>query len=113
MVFINYIQLDYISFFVEIFLFILSIVLLMFGVFLVSMREYRYVTLVREFHYTLILIFFFAILLLMDMPVVNQVIFNNLLLVDPLVLNVKIILLVTVICCLLVSFNYIKKEKLS
>ena len=51
MVFVNYIQLDYVSFIVEIFLFILSIVLLMFGVFLVSMRQYKYVTLVKEFHY--------------------------------------------------------------
>jgi hypothetical protein len=59
MVFVNYIQLDFVSFIVEIFLFILSIVLLMFGVFLVSMRQYKYVTLVKELHYILILVFFF------------------------------------------------------
>ena len=113
MVFVNYIQLDFVSFIVEIFLFILSIVLLMFGVFLVSMRQYKYVTLVKELHYILILVFFFAVLLLIETPVINQVIFNNLLCIDPLVLNVKVVLLVTIISCLLVSFNYIKNEKLS
>ena len=56
MVFVNYIQLDFVSFIVEIFLFILSIVLLMFGVVLVSMRQYKYVTLVKELHYILILV---------------------------------------------------------
>ena len=113
MVFVNYIQLDFVSFIVEIFLFILSIVLLMFGVFLVSMRQYKYVTLVKELHYILILVFFFSVLLLIETPVINQVIFNNLLCIDPLVLNVKVVLLVTIISCLLVSFNYIKNEKLS
>ena len=113
MVFVNYIQLDFVSFIVEIFLFILSIVLLIFGVFLVSMRQYKYVTLVKELHYILILVFFFAVLLLIETPVINQVIFNNLLCIDPLVLNVKVVLLVTIISCLLVSFNYIKNEKLS
>jgi NADH-quinone oxidoreductase subunit N len=113
MVFVNYIQLDFVSFIVEIFLFILSIVLLMFGVFLVSMRQYKYVTLVKELHYILILVFFFAVLLIIETPVINQVIFNNLLCIDPLVLNVKVVLLVTIISCLLVSFNYIKNEKLS
>lgn len=113
MVFTSYIQLDYISFIVEIFLFILSIVLLMFGVFIVSLRNYKYVTLVRELQYMLILAFGFALILLYETPLVTQVFFNNLLCIDPLVLTVKFILILTTICCLLISFNYIKNERIS
>ena len=113
MVFINYIQLDYISFFLEIFLFVLSIVLLMVGVFLVSLRQYKYVNFVKEFQYILILFFIFGLFLLYEAPVTNLIIFNNLLSIDPLVLSVKFILLLTAICCLIISFNYVENEKLN
>ena len=56
MVFINYIQLDFISVFCELFLFISSIVLLMFGVFFVSLRDYKYVNFVREFQYMIVFV---------------------------------------------------------
>jgi len=62
MVFSNYIQLDYIGLFSEIFLFFSSVVLLMFGVFFVSLRQYKYVTFVKEFQYMLVFVFFIALL---------------------------------------------------
>jgi hypothetical protein len=74
------------------------------------MRQYKYVALVRELHYILILVFGFGVALLINTPLTNQIVFNNLLCIDPLVLNVKVILLVTVISCLLISFNYINKQ---
>ena len=62
MVFTNYLQLDYIGLFLEIFLFFSSIVLLMLGVFFVSLRQYKYVNFVKEFHYMLLLVFFFSLM---------------------------------------------------
>lgn len=112
MVFSNYIQLDYIGLFSEIFLFFSSVVLLMFGVFFVSLRQYKYVTFVKEFQYMLVFVFFIALLLISTTPVTNLVIFNNLLVIDPLILTIKFVLLVTTICCVLVSFNYFKKESI-
>ena len=64
MVFINYIQLDFISVFCELFLFISSIVLLMFGVFFVSLRDYKYVNFVREFQYMVVFVLSLGALLL-------------------------------------------------
>ena len=78
MIFTQYIQLDFISFIVEIFLFILSIVLLLFGVFLVSFRGYKYVNFVIELKRLLMLVIFFALLILYATPVSSQVFFNNL-----------------------------------
>ena len=64
MVFINYIQLDFISVFCELFLFISSIVLLMFGVFFVSLRDYKYVNFVREFQYMIVFVLSIGALLI-------------------------------------------------
>lgn len=64
MVFINYIQLDFISVFCELFLFISSIVLLMFGVFFVSLRDYKYVNFVREFQYMIVFVLSIGVLLI-------------------------------------------------
>ena len=64
MVFINYIQLDFISVFCELFLFISSIVLLMFGVFFVSLRDYKYVNFVREFQYMIVFVLSIEVLLI-------------------------------------------------
>ena len=64
MVFISYIQLDFISVFCELFLFISSIVLLMFGVFFVSLRDYKYVNFVREFQYMVIFVLSIGFLLI-------------------------------------------------
>ena len=111
MVFINYIQLDFISLFCELFLFISSIVLLMFGVFFVSLRDYKYVNFVREFQYMIVFVLSIGVLLIWTSPVTNLIIFNSLLSIDSLVINVKLLLLLITICCLLVSFNYLKKEK--
>jgi NADH-quinone oxidoreductase subunit N len=111
MVFSDYIQLDFLGLFLEIYLFIVSVLLLMFGVFFVSLRQYNYNNFVREFQYILLLIFSFGILLLLNTPVTNLIIFNNLLIIDPIILSIKCILLFTTICCILVSFNYLKNEK--
>jgi NADH-quinone oxidoreductase subunit N len=113
MIFTSYIQLDFISFIVEIFLFILSIVLLLFGVFLVSLRGYKYVNFVIELKRLLMLVIFFALLILYATPVSSQVFFNNLLVIDPLVLSVKFILLLTTFCAVGISFNYLKYERIS
>ena len=64
MVFINYIQLEFISVFCELFLFISSIVLLMFGVFFVSLRDYKYVNFVREFQYMIVFVLSIGVLLI-------------------------------------------------
>ena len=64
MVFIDYIQLDFISVFCELFLFISSIVLLMFGVFFVSLRDYKYVNFVKEFQYMVIFVLILGVLLI-------------------------------------------------
>jgi len=64
MVFVNYIQLDFISVFCELFLFTSSIVLLMFGVFFVSLRDYKYVNFVREFQYMIVFVLSLGVLLI-------------------------------------------------
>lgn len=111
MVFINFIQLDFISVFCEFFLILSSIVLLVFGVFFVSLRDYKYMNFVKEFQYMVIFVLGIGVLLILTSPISNLVVFNNLLTIDSLVLNVKLLLLIITICCLLVSFNYLKKEK--
>ena len=85
----------------------------MFGVFLVSLRQYKYVNFVKEFQYILILIFLFGLVLLYQSSLTNVIIFNNLLCIDPLVLSIKFILLLIAICCLIISFNYVQNEKLN
>ena len=64
MIFVNYIQLDFISVFCELFLFTSSIVLLMFGVFFVSLRDYKYVNFVREFQYMIVFVLSLRVLLI-------------------------------------------------
>jgi NADH-quinone oxidoreductase subunit N len=82
----------------------------MLGVFFVSLRQYKYINFVKEFQYLLIFIFVTGLLLLINTPIENLVIFNNLLVIDPLILAIKFVLLVTTICCIIVSFNYLKTE---
>ena len=64
MVFINFIQLDFISVFCEFFLILSSIVLLVFGVFFVSLRDYKYVNFVREFQYMIVFVLSIGVLLI-------------------------------------------------
>ena len=97
----------------EIFILLTSILLLFLGAFIINIRRYRYPNLVQELHYLIVFIFIISFFLVMNNPIRNCIIFNNLLIIDDFSSAVKCIVLLSTICCILISFNYLEKEGLN
>jgi NADH-quinone oxidoreductase subunit N len=94
----------------EIFILLTSILLLFLGAFIINIRRYRYPNLVQELHYLIIFIFLVSFLLVVNNPIRNSIIFNNLLIIDDFSSGVKCVVLLATICCILISFSYLEKE---
>ena len=108
--FFNLFKCNFLLFLPEIFILFTGIFILFLGVFIINIRRYRYPTLVREIHYISVFILSITFLLVFNTPnMSNFIIFNNLLIIDGFATNIKGIVLISVIMCLLISFEYIKK----
>jgi len=94
----------------EIFILLTGIFILFLGVFIINIRRYKYPYLVREIHYLIIFIFSISFLLLVNNPIRNFIIFNNLLIIDDFSSSIKCVVLLSTIGCILVSFDYLQKE---
>ncbi len=94
----------------EIFILFTSIFILFLGVFFINLRRYRYPFLVKEIHYLVIFIFLISAALVINNPIRNFIIFNNLLIIDNFSSVVKCVVLFSSIGCILISFTYLEKE---
>jgi NADH-quinone oxidoreductase subunit N len=74
------------------------------------MKKYYYPVLVREFNYLILLTLFFSMLLILNNPIDEMVIFNDLFICNFYTSIIKFILLLATFCSISISFNYIKKE---
>ena len=62
----------------ELYILFVGLFLLMFGSFFCSMKKYDYPVLVREFNYLILLSLFFSMILILNNPIEEGVIFNDL-----------------------------------
>lgn len=100
------------AFFPEIFLASAICIILVFGVIYTTSIKYNKLILIKTINWFSIQILVFVIILIINNPVNNIIIFNDLLIIDDFSNIVKIIVTISTICCLLLSFEYIKDEKL-
>ena len=94
----------------ELFILLTGIFILFLGAFIINIRRYKYPYLVKELHYLIIFIFTISFFLLVNNPIRNFIIFNNLLIIDDFSSSIKGIVLLATIGCLLISFDYLEKE---
>lgn len=100
------------AFFPEIFLSIALSLILIFGVIYTTATVYNRLILIKTINWLSIQTLVITILLIINNPVNNIVIFNDLLIIDDFSNIIKIIVSLSTICCILLSFEYIKDEKL-
>ena len=89
----------------ELFILLTGIFILFLGAFIINIRRYKYPYLVKELHYLIIFIFTISFFLLVNNPIRNFIIFNNLLIIDDFSSSIKGIVLLATIGCLLISFD--------
>lgn len=94
----------------ELYILFVALFLLMFGSFFCSMKKYDYPVLVREFNYLILLSLFFSMMLILNNPIEEGVIFNDLFICNFYTSTIKFILLLATFCTISISFNYLKKE---
>jgi len=79
--------------------------------FIINKKNYKYPFLVNEINYLLLLIVFISFCLVYNNPLTNFIVFNNLLILDNFLFFIKLIILLAIFCCILVSFKFLQKEK--
>lgn len=109
--FANFWIFDFKVFFAEIFILLSILFILLFFFYIINNKSNKYPYLVYEFYYLLLLVISLSFFLVYNNPLTNFVIFNSLVFVDDFLIFIKLIILAAVFCCVLVSFNFIKKEK--
>jgi NADH-quinone oxidoreductase subunit N len=96
----------------EIYITIVICLLLIFGVFYTTTIKYNKVILITTMNWLTIHSIMITLLLILNNPINNLIIFNNLLIIDDFSILIKSILCLSTIGCLLLSFEYFKDEKL-
>lgn len=104
---------DFKILFPEIFLTICILSLLVYGVTYSTSYVHNYPILIKPIGWLSIQVLIITILLISNNPLNNQTIMNNLLIADYFGQITKIVLLISCIITLLVSFGYIQKEKIN
>lgn len=100
------------AFFPEIFLSLSICLLLIFGAIYTTSLKYNKLILIKTINWLSIQILIITILLILNNPVNDIVIFNNLLIIDTFSNVIKVIVCLSTICCILLSFEYLQDEKL-
>ena len=90
---------------------LLSVSTLLLGEFNISTEKDGCPVVVKPIAWIVVLVTFLAVLLVLNNSFDTTLLFNNLLIHDPLTNMVKAIMLLTTGACILVSFRYIREEK--
>ena len=110
--FLLYFQNHFKGFFPELFLSLAIFSLLVFGVIYSTSEKYNKVILVKTINWLAIQTLAITVVLILNNPINNIVIFNDLLIIDDFSNAIKVIVSISSICCILLSFEYLKDEKL-
>ena len=95
----------------ELFILLSVSTLLLVGVQYSTSEKDGYPVVVKPIAWMVVLVTFLAVLLVLNNSFDTTLLFNNLLIHDPLTNMVKAIMLLTTGACILVSFRYIREEK--
>lgn len=96
----------------EIFLATAIFAILLFGVIIESSNSKKKSKLIKTINWLSISALTFTLLLVLVNPIENLAIFNNLLIIDDYSNTIKVIVLLSSIACIFLSFEYLKDEKL-
>jgi proton-translocating NADH-quinone oxidoreductase chain N len=100
-------------FFTELYLISCILVLLIYGVCYTTSNQYNYPILIKNISWLSIQVLFISTLLIYNNPIPILTIFNHVLIHDNFTSFIKIIILISTLICILMSFNYINTEKLN
>lgn len=93
----------------EIYIITITLFLIIVGVTLSNLRVYKYSFIVKEMSVFSILTLFFTFILVINNPLINVLVFNNLFIVDSFSIFIKSIALLSTICCLFISQNFVER----
>jgi NADH-quinone oxidoreductase subunit N len=98
--------------FPELFLSIAIFSLLVFGVIYTTSEKYKKLILIKTINWLVIQTLAITVILILNNPINNIIIFNDLLIIDDFSNVIKVIVSISSICCIFLSFEYLKDEKL-
>lgn len=104
---------DFKVFLPEIFLLVAGIFLLIYGVIYTTSKKKNYPILLVNISWLGLLSLFFTLILILNNPFINAVLFYNTLLIDDLTKFFKIVIILSTFFCIFISFDYIKQESLN
>ncbi len=104
---------DFKAFLPEIFLLVAGIFLLIYGVIYTTSKKKNYPIILVNISWLSLLSLFFTLILVLNNPFINAVLFFNTLLLDDLTKFLKIVIIFSTFFCIFISFDYIKQETLN
>lgn len=93
----------------EIYIITVTLFLLIVGVTYSNLKKYQYPYFIKEMSILSGLVLFFTLVLIINNPLNNIVIFNNLFIVDDFSLFFKGVSLIAILSCLVITSNFVKK----
>lgn len=111
--FLNIFENDFKAIFPEMFLTIAILGLLTYGVIYSTATSYNRPVIIRAVSWLSIQSIILTILLIINNPLTSMVIFKSLLVIDNLTSFIKIVILLSCIMCILMSFDFVKHEKIN
>ena len=106
-------DIDFLSFFPEIFLVFVGISLLVYGVGYSTSKLKNYPVLLKNMSWLTLLALLYSFFLILNNPIQNAVLFYNTLIIDDFTKLTKILVLVSTFLCIFMSLEYIKQESLN
>ena len=103
--FLNLFENDFLALFPEIFLVSSAIFLLMYGVFFSTSQNYNYPILIQNIGWLSLLSIGLTLCLLLNNPIHQSLLFYNTLIIDDFTYFLKILLLISSFCAILISFD--------
>lgn len=97
----------------EIYIITITLFLLIIGVVFSNLKKYSYSYYVKEMGYFTVITLFFTLLLIINNPLVDITIFNNLFIVDDFTIFFKSFALIATIICIIISTDFVNKSKIN
>jgi len=97
----------------ELYLSLSILSLLIYGVIYTTSKYYNYPILIKNVSWLSVQVLLISILLIYNNPIPTMTIFNHVLIHDNFTSFIKLVILSATVICILISFNYIKSEKLN
>ena len=97
----------------EIYIITITLFLLIIGVVFSNIKKYSYSYYVKEMGYFTVVTLFFTLLLIINNPLVDITIFNNLFIVDDFTIFFKSFALIATIICIIISTDFVNKSKIN